>query len=273
MPIAGSAADVVRFLARPKLGLSKDMLYDSRRVGGEVAVDLSIGFPLLNALTVAELDIKAEATLSKFSLRGAIGDVDLSDTSAQVKFGGSELTVSGTGSSKAIPIEISWRSHFGAKVPFRQRYDVKGNLPLALIAKAGLPSPEPWIKGPITTTLSYQVATNGASEVVGRFEIRGRRPAPAARLGEGAGDRRSGQMTARLASGARFRRSITTYGATALQSVGQVRFGGDSSVQHVVVQQFRIGRTDIAGEWRRAPGGVKWRCGGVRSNCRVCVTP
>lgn len=258
MPIAGSAADVVRFLARPKLGLSKDMLYDSRRVGGEVAVDLSIGFPLLNALTVAELDIKAEATLSKFSLRGAIGDVDLSDTSAQVKFGGSELTVSGTGKLEGNPIEISWRSHFGAKVPFRQRYDVKGTFPSALIAKAGLPSPEPWIKGPITTTLSYQVATNGASEVVGRFEIRGAyASAPPLGWAKEPGIDGQVQMTARLASGGKVQTIDYDVRSNGLQSVGQVRFGGDSSVQHVVVQQFRIGRTDIAGEWRRAPGGVE----------------
>src|SRR4030088_1935964 len=34
LPIAGSAPDIIRFLARPKLGLSRDMLYDYRRGGG-----------------------------------------------------------------------------------------------------------------------------------------------------------------------------------------------------------------------------------------------
>ena len=63
MPITGSAQDVIRFLARPKLGLPRDVLYDYRRLGGKVAIDLSLGFPLLNALAVADLDIKAEAAL------------------------------------------------------------------------------------------------------------------------------------------------------------------------------------------------------------------
>ena len=36
-------------------------------------------FPLLNALAVADIDIKAEAALSGFSLKNAIGDVDLTD--------------------------------------------------------------------------------------------------------------------------------------------------------------------------------------------------
>lgn len=258
MPITGSAPDVIRFLARPKLGLSKDMLYDYRRVGGEVAIDLSIGFPLLDALTVAELELKAEATLSKFSLRGAIGAVDLSDTSAQVKFIGSELTVSGIGKLEGSPVELSWRNLFGAKVPFRQRYDVKGTFPAALIAKAGLPSPEPWIKGPIATTLHYQVATNGSSEVVGRFEIKGAHASapPLAWVKEPGVD---GQvlLTAKLASGGKVQTIDYEARSNGLQAAGQVRFGGDSSVQQVVLQHFKIGRTDIAGEWKRAPGGVE----------------
>ena len=53
------------------------MLYDYRRVGGEAAVDLSLSFPLLASLTVADLDIKAEAQVSKFSLKNALGELDL----------------------------------------------------------------------------------------------------------------------------------------------------------------------------------------------------
>src|SRR5258707_15277993 len=48
LPIAGSAPDVIRFLARPKLGLSRDMLYDYRRGGGEGGGD---GFPRLLPLS------------------------------------------------------------------------------------------------------------------------------------------------------------------------------------------------------------------------------
>ena len=45
LPIAGSAPNVVRFLARPQLGLSREMLYDYRRVGGEASIDLSLSLP------------------------------------------------------------------------------------------------------------------------------------------------------------------------------------------------------------------------------------
>lgn len=258
MPIAGSAQDVIRFLARPKLGLPKDVLYDPRRLGGEVSVDLSLDFPLLDALAVSDLDIKAEATLSKFSLRGAIGSVDLGDMSARVKYGNSELAIAGTGKLDGSPVEIVWRNLFGTRVAFRQRYEVKGTIPAGLIGKAGLPSPEPWLKGPIATTLHYQVAPNGASEVVSRFEIRGAQAtAPPLAWTKQPGIDGQIQMTAKLAPGGKIQTIDYDARSNGLLAAGQVRFGGDSTVQQVVVHQFRLGRTDVAGEWRRGQGGVE----------------
>src|SRR5258707_8534467 len=68
LPIAGSAPDVIRFLARPKLGLSRDMLYDYRRVGGEAVVDVSLCFSPLHPPPPAPLNNKAQAPGVKVSL-------------------------------------------------------------------------------------------------------------------------------------------------------------------------------------------------------------
>ena len=43
-----------------------EMLYDYRRVGGDATIDLSLSFPLLNSVTLAKLDIKAEASVASF---------------------------------------------------------------------------------------------------------------------------------------------------------------------------------------------------------------
>jgi hypothetical protein len=65
----GIGADVIALLARPKLGLPRDVLYDPKRLAGDVAIELTLGFPLINALAVADIDIKAEAAVSGMSLR------------------------------------------------------------------------------------------------------------------------------------------------------------------------------------------------------------
>ena len=225
------------------------------RLGGEVAIDLSLGFPLLNSLTVADLDIKAEASLSRFSLQDAIGDVDLTDATARVKYGSSEMNVSGTGKLDGNAVEIGWRELFGAKVPFRRRYELKGTVPAELVAKAGFPSPEPYLSGPIGTTLHYQVATNGTGEVVGRFDIKGAKADVAPLVWtKQPGVEGQVQLTMKLAAGGKLTTIDFDGRANGLSSKGQVRFAGDNALQQITLQQFKIGQTDVAGDWKRVPG-------------------
>ena len=258
MPITGSAQDVMRFLARPKLGLSKDVLYDYRRLGGEVAVDLSLGFPLLNTLAVADLDLKAEASLTRFSLQDAIGDVDLSDATARIRYGNSEMSVSGTGKLDGNAVEIGWRELFGAKVPFRRRYDLKGTVPAELVAKAGFPSLEPFLSGPIGTTLHYQVATNGTGEVGGRFDIKNARADVAPLVWtKQPGVEGQVQMTMKLAAAGKLTTIDFDGRANGLNGKGVVRFAGDNALQQITLQQFKIGQTDVSGDWKRVQGGVE----------------
>lgn len=258
LPIAGSAPDIIRFLARPKLGLSRDMLYDYRRVGGEAVVDLSLSFPLLESLAVADLDIKAEAQVSKFSLKNAVGELDLTDAAARVKYAGSELSVTGTGKFDGNLVEIGWRELFGAKVPFRRRYDLKGTVPAALMGKAGFPPVEPYVTGPVATTLHYQVATNGTGEVVGRFEIKGAK-AQAPPLGWTKEPGTDGQvlLALKLAAGGKLTTLDFEGHANGLLAKGQVRFAGEGVVQQITLQQIKIGRTDVAVDWKRVAGGVE----------------
>jgi len=128
------------------------VLYDPKRVGGAVAIDLTLAFPLLNTLAVSDIDIKAEAALSGFSLKKAIGNVDLTDAVARVGYGDSHFHVTGTGKLDGNAVEIGWHEQFQPRAAYRQRYELKGTIPAALIGKAGFPSPEPYLTGPLTVT-------------------------------------------------------------------------------------------------------------------------
>ncbi len=257
LPITGSAQDVIRFLARPKLGLPREVLYDHRRLGGNVAVDVSLSFPLIDALTVAEIDIAADAQLTGFSLKDVLGEVDLTDATARVKYGNSELSVVGQGKLDGNTVDVTWREMFAAKAPFRRRYDVRGTIPSAIIEKAGFPSVEPFVVGPIGTMLLYQVAPNGTGEVSGRFDMKAAKVAvpPLAWTKEAGGDALA-TMTLKLAAGGKITTADFDARAATLQTKGQVRFGADSSVQQIALQQVKLGLTDISVDWRRHPGGI-----------------
>ena len=258
LPITGSAQDVMRFLARPQLGLPKETLYDHRRLGGRVAVDVSLRVPLIDALTVAEIDVGADAQLTSFSLKNVLGNVDLTDASARVKYGNSELSVVGQGKLDGSTVDVTWREMFAAKAPFRRRYDVKGTVPAALVEKAGFPSVEPYVVGPIGTTLNYQVATNGTGEVGGRFDMKAAKlsVAPLAWSKE-AGTDAVATMTLKLAAGGKITTADFDARGGSLQTKGQVRFGADGSVQQINVPQVRLDQTDVAVDWQRTAGGVE----------------
>ena len=105
------------------------------------------------------------------------------------------------------------------------------------------------------------MAANGTGEVVGRFEIKGAK----ARCRRSAGPR-SRAPTARcclkLAAGGKLTTLDFEGHANGLLGKGQVRFAGDNALQQVTLQQIKIGRTDVAVDWKRGPGGVELACKG-----------
>lgn len=258
IPIAGQAPAVMALLARPKLGLPRDALYDPKRLAGDVAVDLTLAFPLLNALAVADIDIKAEAAVSGFSLKGAVGAVDLTEAVAKLVYANSQLGITGVGKLDGNVVDLAWREQFGPRAAYRQRYELKGTIPAPLIAKAGFLSPEPYVSGAIgVTSLVYQVAPNGTSDLQGRFDLKGAKVAIAP-LGWTKEAGVDGQLTLGLkfAAGAKLTTADIEGRGNGLSAKGQVRVAADGSIQQVSVGQFALGRSDLSGEWRRGASGV-----------------
>ncbi|CAN5750213.1 hypothetical protein BH11PSE3_BH11PSE3_23670 [soil metagenome] len=252
LPIVGSAQDAIRFLMRPKLGLPREMLYDYRRLGGEASIDLTLNFPLVSTLAIADLEIKTEATLSNFSLKDALGQLDLTEAVARIRYRGPELNISGAGKLDGHLVAIGWRELFGPKAAFRRRYDLKGTVPASLVAKAGFPSPEPFVTGPLGTVLSYQVATNGSSEVVGRFDLK----AATASVPPIAWSKEPGTdglvlVTIKLAPGGKLTTIDFDGRGNGLNGKGVARFAGDNGLQQISLQQFRIGQTDVVADWKK----------------------
>jgi len=259
MPIKGSASAVAALLARPKLGLPRDVLYDPKRVGGDVAIELGLAFPLLNTLTVADIDINAEAALSGFSLKNAIGSVDLTDAVGRVIYSGSQLTVTGTGKLDGNAVDIAWREMFQPGAPFRQRYEVKGTVPASLIAKAGFSSVEPYVTGPMNLTgLRYQVMSNGQSDLSVHADLKGAK-ATFAPLDWTKDPGIDGlvNLAMKLGPGSKLVSAEFDGKGAGLALKGQVKFGADNTVQQVAFSQFQLGRTDLAIDWKRSPGRVE----------------
>ncbi len=257
VPIAGPAPAVMALLARPRLGLPRDALYDPKRLAGDAEIDVVLSFPLLTSLSVADIDVRAEASLTNFSLKGAVGAVDLSDAVGKVVYGNSELHVTGHGKLDGNAAEIGWREMFSPKAPYRQRYDLKGTIPTALMEKAGFPSPEPYVTGPVGTTLRYQTHANGTGELTAKLDLKAAK-ASIAPLSwtKAAGSEATVDLALKLAKDAKLASATFEARGSGLTAKGQLKFGNDSAVQELSFQQVAIGRTDISLDWKRHAGGV-----------------
>lgn len=252
LPISGPAATMMAFLARAKLGLPKDALYDPKRLAGEVSVDLALAFPLLKELGVADIDVNADAVLTGLSIKSVVGGVDLTDASARVSYAGSRLEVQGQGKLDGEAADIAWRENFSSKAPFRQRYELKGTLSAGTLAKAGFPSPEPYVSGPLGLTVAYQVAGNGTGEVTGKVDLKGatvavpeldwsKLPNADAQLG----------FTLKLAPGGKLTAAEFDGRANGLATKGSMRFTGDNVLQSIALQQLTLGKSSVAIDWTR----------------------
>ncbi len=258
LPIAGPARAVVALLARPKLGIPKDALYDPKRLEGDTAIDLTLRFPLLNSLAVADIDIRAEAALSGFALKNVLGDIDLTDAVGRVIYSNDQLTVAGQGKLDGNAVEIGWHQIYTPKAAYRQRYEVKGTVPAALMAKAGFPTPEPYLSGPVGVAMSYQTQVNGSSELSAKLDLKAA-TAGAAPLGwtKTAGTAGALNVGLKLAIGGKIASADFDGQGNGLAAKGRIRFGDGGTVEQVDLQKLTLGRSDIALDWKRAGTGVE----------------
>ena len=257
LPIAGPASQIMAMLARPRLGLPKDALFDPKRISGDAAVTVDLRFPLLSDLAMSDVDIRATTALSGFSLKSILPDLDLTDGVGRIVYADDQLIVAAQIRLDGNPFELNIRELFAPKSPYRQRYELKGTLPASFMAKAGLPSPEPYITGPVGATIVYQTQSNGTSDVTGKFDLK------AAKL-DGAliGWTKATNVDAslnvgvKLSAGAKLLSADFDGKGNGLVAKGKLGFAEGGIVQQLSLSQFSLGRSDVAFDWRRNATGV-----------------
>ena len=267
MPIAGSAQNVIRFLARPQ---ARPPAGDALRLpaAGRRGRDRPVA-----RLPAAQLRSPSPSStsrptrsVSKFSLKNVAGR-----RRPHRRRGADEVRQFRAQRHRHRQARRQPRRDRLARAVRRQGAPSAGATTSRArcrppsIAKAGFPSAEPYVTGPVGTTLHYQVATNGTGEVVGRFEIKGAK-ATLAPLGWTKEPGTDGQVHADAEARRRRQarqRSISRATPTACWARARCASPATMSVQQVTLQQFKIGQTDLAVDWKRS--------GRAASSCRCAA--
>lgn len=255
--LRASAQDTMDFLAQPKLALPKDLLFNPKRLGGDVAVSLSLKFALLDALSVDDIVYGANAKFERFSLTNAVGTLNLTDFAGALQLDMQQLKVAGRGKADGRVVDLAWIEQFGAKPAFRRRYEAKGTLPLATLHKAGLPDLAPFAGGATGFDLSYQTPVAGPSELRARLDLREAALAiKEASWTKAAGVEGRATLSARFAGGPIPPLVEFDLVAADLQVAGKLESRPtDGRIERVTLGKLVLGATNVAGTVRRVEGG------------------
>lgn len=255
--LQASAQETMNFLTQPRLGLPKDLLYNPKRLGGDVAVSLSLKFPLLDAMSVNDIAYAANAKLDKFSLTNAVGTLNLTEFTGTLQLDMQQLKVAGRGKADGQPVDLGWTELFGAKPAFRRRYEAKGALPLATLYKAGLPDLTAFASGATGFDLSYQTPVTGPSELRARLDLRDAAlTIKEASWTKAAGVEGRATVSARFTGGAIPPVLEFDVAAADLQVAGKLDSRPtDGRIERLTLSKLVLGATNVAGTVRRVEGG------------------
>jgi hypothetical protein len=257
--IEAPVADALALISHPKLDLVGRRGGPPPGVTGRGEVTLSVGFPLLDALSVDDLDVTVSARASEVRVPGILAGRDFDRARVELSANRDGLRLSGTGAFGPVTAEVTgemdFRSgpatqvveRFSARVPPQEGIPGLFDLDLA-----------PWLTGPVGVEASIETRRNGQATATVKADLTPSRLA-VAELGVEKAAGRPGSAEARLSLAAG---RLTAAEVTRLEAgdiAGRARFGlgREGRLERVEVTEARLGPSRLSGSVRlpQRPGG------------------
>jgi uncharacterized protein YhdP len=249
-----SLAAQLRLLDHPRVGMPRDLVIRPERVSGQVATRVILELPLIDTLSMAQIEYSASATTSGVSIKDVTAKVDLTDAALAVQLNGREMDIRGRGKIAGQTADLVWRVNFGRAAYFR-RYEIKSTFDAADLARiASIELPQ--VKGPVgmQTIMTEPVAGTGTVSMaldlkqatVEVPEIGWRKPA-----GRDAGARIAFDIRGEK-PGEKIEMEIA---ASDMQAQGTLVMAANGSMQRVDLSRLVFGRNNLRGSWARSGDG------------------
>lgn len=280
LPVAGKLRDVLETIDAKPLGYARDIGIDPAKVAGRVETRLHFKLPLLDALTLAQVDYTVDATLAGVGIAGAALDQDISGGDFTLAIDKSGARLHGAARFADIPLRLDSELLFHMKEGPRARYHVTASLDDAARRRLGFEVALARLAGPVAIDATYTEFASGrdvpgrdvpsrdapARDIPGRGEVDLRldlREA-AVDLPEAGWKKPPGSAAeARVLLNrgrdrfARIRRVDAQ--APGLQAVLSGRFTADgNALERIDIHRLKLGDSDLSGTVARRAGGG-WR--------------
>jgi hypothetical protein len=260
LQIAGPATDALRLIDHKPLQFASALGIKPEQIGGESFTKVRFKFPLLHALRIEDVDVKAHASVKGAAIPDVLMGLDLSQGQLELDVDGKGLDASGPVVLGNTPVELSWRENFAIKsAPFRSRYHIRAaSVSENERRRVGLDGPPfvaPYVAGPVGGEVVATLNEGGKGEVEVKVDL-GAAVMDLPGLGwhKNAGQPGTADVLVRLDRNrvAAVPRFVVQAGD--LGTSGQVLFNGEGQVRRVEFHKAVYGRTDGEGSLTFRPG-------------------
>ena len=257
--IEAPVADALALISHPKLDLVGRRVGPPPGITGRGEIALSVGFPLLDALGVDELDVSLSARASEVRVPGILAGRDFDRARVELSANRDGLRLSGAGAFGPVTAEVAGEIDFRAGPPMQvvERFSAKVPPQEGLPALFGLDL-APWLTGPVGAEAMIETRRNGQATATVKADLAQARLA-VAELGVEKEARRQGSAEARLSmtAGRLTAAEVTRLDAGEISGRARFRLGRDGRLERIEVAEARLGPSRLSGSVRlpERPGG------------------
>ncbi|MDJ0947074.1 MAG: AsmA-like C-terminal domain-containing protein [Kiloniellales bacterium] len=248
LEVAGPIREKLELLDHERLDLVSGMGIEPARASGRSAGRLRFKFPLESDLTVDEIEVATEATLTDVGVNGILLDKDLGANRLQLVLDTKGMQISGPIRLDGLGMTLDWQEFFGAENPMRTRITARvPRVEVADWAAYGI-DVVPYIAGPSVTQITATIDRAGVTTVEGKANLRlAKLSFPILGWSKQPGADASATATVVFAEGVLDRVEAFRVDAGDLQADGGVTFDpGNRNIITLKLKNLAVGRTRLS---------------------------
>lgn len=168
----GPLKTALKVLDSKPLEYPRELGIQTAEVGGTADIDVDFRFPLFEALSVRDVQVKAGAALDDVSLKNMVSDLDLTGGPMNLTLDGDALAVAGKGKIGGMPVSFKWLRHLAADAKIRQKIEAKLPLSAETLVKFGVPA-DFSLAGQMPADVSYILSGDKTGALALTGDLRG----------------------------------------------------------------------------------------------------
>ncbi len=171
LAIDGAVQSKLAYIEAKPLGFASDLGIDPKTAMGQAHTNLNLKFIIEHSLTLEQVKITADSTLTEVALSNVLLGRGIKDSTLQLQVNNQGMKIIGDVNYDDIKADLVWQENFGDKVDFQSRFDLYTVVnDVSKLRELGLdmePFADDYLKGTIGAKIRYTVF----DEVDRRLEV------------------------------------------------------------------------------------------------------